>query len=472
MLQKLDNYKKQSKNQTKNLSQLVELTKKFYVEKKAEQLATKLEQLSDKLLQLSNKGKDNDTEKQLDINKSFDNIQKELKDLNKDNKALKSPLDLPKDDLIQKSIDEYLNKALEDLQKNNFQKAQEKQKSASSKMKQMALKIQEIMASSEMEQLQEDVKTLRQIADNLLAFSNAEEQVMNYFKQTKSASPSFNKNLKIQQNLKQQFKHIDDSLFEMSLRNPKIAEEITKQVGNIEYHINSAIETLSNSQLPKGVSHQQYAVSDANKLADKLSDLLFNMQMSLSGMGSGKPQPGQGQGMQLPDIIKKQQGLGEQIKEGLKENGQKGKLNNKGQNSEQGEGDAEAIMTIYKEQRKLREALELELAKQGMGNKGQVALDQMKQLEKQLLNKGFKNEAIQKANNIQQELLKLKTASQLQGEDNKRESESNKRKFFNTTNPLTKPMLEYLISIDILNRQTLPLRSNYNTKVQNYFNKK
>jgi len=472
MLQKLDNYKKQSKNQTKNLSQLVELTKKFYVEKKAEQLATKLEQLSDKQLQLSNKGKDNDTEKQLDINKSFDNIQKELKDLNKDNKALKSPLDLPKDDLIQKSIDEYLNKALEDLQKNNFQKAQEKQKSASSKMKQMALKIQEIMASSEMEQLQEDVKTLRQIADNLLAFSNAEEQVMNYFKQTKSASPSFNKNLKIQQNLKQQFKHIDDSLFEMSLRNPKIAEEITKQVGNIEYHINSAIETLSNSQLPKGVSHQQYAVSDANKLADKLSDLLFNMQMSLSGMGSGKPQPGQGQGMQLPDIIKKQQGLGEQIKEGLKENGQKGKLNNKGQNSEQGEGDAEAIMTIYKEQRKLREALELELAKQGMGNKGQVALDQMKQLEKQLLNKGFKNEAIQKANNIQQELLKLKTASQLQGEDNKRESESNKRKFFNTTNPLTKPMLEYLISIDILNRQTLPLRSNYNTKVQNYFNKK
>ena len=35
------------------------------------------------------------------------------------------------------------------------------------------------------------------------------------------------------------------------------------------------------------------------------------MSMSMSGSGAGKPKPGQGQGqgMQLPDIIKKQEGL-------------------------------------------------------------------------------------------------------------------------------------------------------------------
>jgi hypothetical protein len=71
----------------------------------------------------------------------------------------------------------------------------------------------------------------------------------------------------------------------------------------------------------KGLSHQQYAVSSANKLGDFLSDI-FNMQMSLSGMGAGEPKPGSGQGMQLPDIIKKQEGLGEKMKEGM-EKGQK-----------------------------------------------------------------------------------------------------------------------------------------------------
>jgi hypothetical protein len=45
-------------------------------------------------------------------------------------------------------------------------------------------------------------------------------------------------------------------------------------------------------------------VSSANKLGDFLSDILNNMQMSLSGMGAGEPKPGSGQGMQLPDIKK------------------------------------------------------------------------------------------------------------------------------------------------------------------------
>jgi hypothetical protein len=477
LLQKLDNYKQQSKNQTKNLAQLVELTKKFYVEKKAQQLANKLDQLSDQQEQLANKGKENKSDKQANVNSAFDKIQKELKELQKDNKELKSPLDLPNEEAKEKSIDDDLKKALDELEKNNAQKAQPKQKSAAKKMKELSQKMQESMESSEMEQLNEDVKTLRQITDNLLAFSNGQEDVMKQFKSTRSASPSFNKNIKIQQNLKQQFKHVDDSLFAMSLRNPKIADDITKQIGNVEYSINSAIETLTNSQFSKGVSHQQSAVSEANKLADRLSDMLFNMQMSLSGMSGGKPKPGQGQGqgMQLPDIIKKQQGLGEQMKQGMKENGQdgkSGKSQKKDQSGEDGEGNAEAIMQIYKEQRKLREALENELEKQGLGSKGQAALDQMKQLEKQLLNKGFKNETIQKASNIQQELLKLKTALQQQGEENKRESQTNKKQFYNQANALPKPLLEYLNSIEILNRQSLPLRSNFNEKVQNYFNKK
>ncbi|MFV8441333.1 hypothetical protein [Flavobacterium sp. LB2P44] len=483
LLSKLDKFKQNSKNQTKNLEQLVELTKRFYVEKKAEQLGGKLDTLSEKQDILSNDEKENKLDKQEDINAEFDNIQEDLNDLEKENKELKSPLDLPKDDAKEKSIDEDLKKASEELKKDKKDKAKPNQKSASKKMKAMAQKMAQTLEQGEMEQLQEDVAMLRQILDNLLAFSLSQEDLMNQFKKHKSGSPAFNKNIKIQQDLKQQFKHVDDSLFTMSLRNPKIAEDITKEIGNVIYNVDKSLSSLTDAQVPKGLSHQQYTVSAANKLADFLSDMLNNMQMQMSGMGSGKPKPGQGQGMQLPDIIKKQEGIGEKMKDGIKkgekpgdgekgQNGKQGKPGESGQEGESGEGDAQAIMEIYKEQKQLREALQNELNKQGLGGNGQSALEQMKQIEKQLLNNGFKNETLQKILNVKQELLKLNSAIQQQGEENKRQSETNKKEFNNQSNGLPAALLDYLNSIEILNRQSLPLRSNFNQKVQEYFNKK
>jgi hypothetical protein len=483
LLSKLDKFKQNSKNQIKNLEQLVELTKKYYVEKKAEQIADKLDKLSQKQEELSDNSKDNSLEKQNEINKSFEKIAEELNDLVKDNKELKTPLSLPDDASIKKNIEEDLKNAAEELQNDNKAKAKPKQKNAAKKMKAMAVKMTQSIESGEKEQMEEDVKMLRQILDNLLAFSLSQEAVMLQFKNLKSGSPSFNKNIKIQQNLKLQFKHVDDSLFAMSLRNPKIAEAVTDEIGTIHYSLDKSLESFSEAYIVKGLSHQQYAVAAANKLGDLLSEYLNNMQMSLAQMGSGKPKPGSGSGMQLPDIIKKQDGLGKKIKDGLEKGGNAGNGNkgekeggaNPGQGNypggKDGEGDAQAILEIYKEQQQLRNALENELNKQGLGGIGQSALEQMKQVEKQLLNKGFKNELLQKILNIKQELLKLDTAVQQQGEEDRRQSSSNKKEFNSSSKPLPEALLDYLNSIEILNRQSLPLRSNFNRKVQEYFKK-
>lgn len=513
LFEKMDKLKQQSKNQTKSLQQLVELTKKYYVEKKAEQIADKLDKLSEKQDKLSENEKENSIDKQEEINKEFDKIQEDLKDLQKDNKELKAPVELPDTAPKEKSIDEDLKKASEELKKSSNAGAKPKQKSASKKMKQMSQDMQASMESGEQDQMEEDVDMLRQVLDNLLAYSFSQEDVMKQFKGLKRGSPSFNKNLKIQQDLKQQFKHVDDSLFALSLRNPKIAEEVTKEVGNVEYNIDKSLETLADANVPKGVSHQQFATSSANKLADMLAATLNSMQMSMSmsGAGKGKPKPGQGDGMQLPDIIKKQESLGEKAKKGMKpgqkpgdgkdgkdgekEGGKEGKGkegkdgkdgkgkegksgqggggngqgNKDGENGDDGEGDAKAIMEIYKEQQQLREALEKELNKQGLGGQGQNALGQMKQIEKQLLNKGFNNDVLQKMLNLKYELLKLDKAVQQQGEEKKRQSETNKKEFTNTSTALPTRLQEYLNSVEILNRQTLPLRSNFNQKVQEYF---
>ncbi|NUY80101.1 hypothetical protein HUK80_04275 [Flavobacterium sp. MAH-1] len=517
LFEKMDQFKQNAKNQSKNLEQLVELTKRYYVEKKAEQIADKLEKLAEKQDKLSENEQQNKQDKQEEINKEFDKIQEELKDLQKDNQELKAPMDIPKTENQEKSIEDDLKKASDELQKGSQKGAKPKQKSASKKMEEMGNNIMQSMGGGQMEQMEEDVKMLRQILDNLLAFSFSEESLMKDFKNLKRNAPSYNKNLKLQQDLKLQFKHVDDSLFAMSLRNPKITENVTNEIGNVHYNMDKSLDAFVEAQVAKGTSHQQYAVSSANKLADFLSEIMNSMQMQMSMPGSGgngKPSPGQGQGMQLPDIIQKQQGLGQKMKEGMKDGenpgdkegngekpGEKGKPGQKGQQGkgqgqdgkgqqgdkgksgnggksngqgegsqgDDGEGDAREIMEIYKEQRQLREALQNELNKQGLGGQGQNAIDQMKQIEKQLLNKGFNNETLQKILNLKYELLKLDKAVQQQGEEKKRQSETNKKEFNNQSNALPKTLQDYLNSIEILNRQSLPLRSNYNQKVQEYF---
>jgi hypothetical protein len=439
---------------------------------------------------------------------------------------LKKPIDIPQDKEIKKSIDEDLKKALDELQKEKKEYAKPKQKSAAKKMKQMSQKMEQSMESGEMEQMEEDVEMLRQVLDNLLAFSFSQEDLMKQFGNIKRASPSFSKHLKTQQDLKQEFTQVDDSLFALSLRNPKFADEITKQVGEVHYNLDKSLESLADAQIEKGVTHQQYTTSSANKLADFLTDLLNNMQQSMSGMGMGKPKKGKGEGdMQLPDIIKKQGELGEKAKkgngkkpgegdkpgqgdkpesegqegksgegEGQGKDGKEGKSgeakpgkdgkSGQGSGSGQGgkdgnkdgeyggdEGNAKEIMEIYKEQQQLREQLQNELNKRGIGGAGQNAIDQMKDIEKQLLNKGFKNDVLQKILNVKQELLKLDKAIQEQGQEERRQSETNIKEFNNTATPLPKSLQDYLKSIEILNRQSLPLRSNFNQKVQEYFKK-
>jgi hypothetical protein len=54
----------------------------------------------------------------------------------------------------------------------------------------------------------------------------------------------------------------------MSLRNPKIAEDITKEIGNVIYNVDKSLSSLTDAQVTKGLSHQQYTISAANKLAD------------------------------------------------------------------------------------------------------------------------------------------------------------------------------------------------------------
>jgi hypothetical protein len=164
-------------------------------------------------------------------------------------------------------------------------------------------------------------------------------------------------------------------------------------------------------------------------------------------------------------------------KEGGQDGDKQGKSSQGNQNGGEGEGLNEdlngKLYEIYQQQQELRNALEERLSKEGKGSKGNgdALLKKMEEVELDLLNKGVTNQTLQKLMEIKQQLLKMENATFQQGEDSKRESETNKNNFDNNTNNQIPSAKQYFNTTEILNRQTLPLRQVYRKKVQEYFKK-
>jgi hypothetical protein len=93
----------------------------------------------------------------------------------------------------------------------------------------------------------------------------------------------------------------------------------------------------------------------------------------------------------------------------------------------------------------------------------------MEELEKTLLEKGFSEDVLKKMQQLSYELLKLEKAKKEQGEDQERKSEKNIQNFENRAIDKLKLQNLYFNYNEILNRQSLPLRSIYKKKVQEYF---
>lgn len=521
--------KNQGKN-TRNLEQILELTKRYYVTEKASQISKELDELAERQEILSDLelGQDFSDKEQKKLNEDFNELEKDIRELEKENERLQKPLELNTDKKRTDGVKEDQKDALEEINKHQGMEessqskekqeagnnASKKQKSAAQKMREMS----QSMKSSSMgggESDAEDAEMLRQILDNLITFSFKQENLFDNIQSADEDISQFSRTVKDQQNLRRLFEHVDDSLFALSLRRAELSEFVNEQITEVYYNIDKSLESIADNQIYQGASYQQYVINSTNALADFLANILDNMQQNMSpGQGQGE-----GQDFQLPDIIKGQQGIQEKMNgsgengkqskgeggeqgenEGGMEEGEKGSQGQQGENGQQGndgeregeggkkggqdgngsqsggngtgEMDLNEVYEIYKEQQFLRENLEKQLEdmmRQSEKNLAEKLIRQMEDFENDLLENGITERTRNKANNIQHQLMKLENASMEQGEKKERESNTNANQF---SNPITtKPELlqDYQNSIEILNRQALPLRQNFEKKVKVYF---
>lgn len=545
LAKRLEELGKSQQNSQKSLDQLLELTKRYYVTEKARQLSEDLEKLSRDQEALSRVDVGDKTEKETQqrFNREFDTIAKDLEELSKDNERLKKPMDLDIDSNRSESVKKDQREALEEYDKEqgeeqsdeNLDERQEqeeqensaqpdspgakeqKQRSAAKKMQQMSEALRQ--SGSSMgggSTIAEDAEMLRQILDNLVTFSFKQEALLEELSDSDGGLKNFGEVVREQQQLKELFEHVDDSLFALSLRRAELSEFVNEQITEVYYNIDKALESVSENRLYQGASYQQYVLTASNSLADYLAGILDNMQQSLSmGSGSGNPQDG----FQLPDIIQsqselkekmgkmqgqgqegeqegesQQEGEGQQGEEGQQQEGEgkdgdkgpgerkgsEGNREGEGEGEQQGssgqgsgnEEDLQELYEIYKEQQQLREALERQLEDMINNADRELArklIQQMESFEQDLLENGVTQRTIQRMNVIEHQLLKLENAALDQGEKQERQSRTNEIDYSNPI--LTRPTLwdQYKRETELLNRQALPLQQRYRERVRIYF---
>jgi len=332
---RMEELSKSQKSNRRSMEQLLELTKRYYVQEKSRQLSRKLSNLAESQKKEAESAEAQEKRKleQEELIKEFSAIKEELIELEKSNEELQKPLPWERDQKTEQAATQNQAEALDNLKQENNQateggespqddaEAREQQKRASEKLQELSEGLQQGTSGGGAETIAEDAEMLRQILDNLVVFSVEEEMLFNRVQKGGSDAIGRSGDIRKQQQLRELFEHVDDSLFALSLRRVEISEIVNAKITDVYYNVDKALESFGENNWFRGASYQQYVFTAANELSAFLADMLDNMQDSLMP-GKGE---GQGSDVQLPDIIQSQEELRKQMQEGNEKKGSEGK---------------------------------------------------------------------------------------------------------------------------------------------------
>ncbi|MCW3075562.1 MAG: hypothetical protein JWO32_171 [Bacteroidetes bacterium] len=525
--QKLEEMKLSNKDIEKELDRNLEAFKQLEVQQKMQQAIDKLDELKKKEDDLNketeNKKEDKDTKnkdnknkdekskelekKQDDIKKDFENLKEELKELEKKNSELEEPNALPKNEQKQKEIEKEMQNSSEQLNKNNKKEASKSQKSASQKMQEMKEEMEQSMESSEQQQEEENAQALRQILENLLNLSFAQEELIKQLPKTRIDNPLYIKIPQEQNKLKDDSKIIEDSLLALSKRAPKISAMVNREISAINMNMDKTVKSLAERNTGDATMRMQSTMTSVNNLALLLNEALEQMQQQMkqqqqqsSKPGSGKcKKPGSGSGQKpsqspaMPNMRKLQEQLNQQLqqlkdalekgqkpgeKPGDKPGDKKGQKpgGGMGQNGNTGSGmmpgNSEQMAKLAAQQEALRRQMQglMDKMKNKGKNPGGNMTDLMEQTEKDIVNKNITNETMKRQQDILSRMLESEKAEREREQDEQRKS--NEAKSENLSNPIQ--FLEYKRlkekEMELLNTVPPSLTPYYKDKVNKYFN--
>ncbi|NBP28244.1 MAG: hypothetical protein EBV23_01495 [Flavobacteriia bacterium] len=492
----VDKLDQSSENMTKQLDRTLEMLKKLQVNERIDDIekelkeTAKLQEELRKEMDEKSLSKEELLKKQDEINQQFDSIQKKLENTKELNKELMDPLNLENTKELEQSIDNQLNNAKEDLGNNKKSKAKDAQKQAGDQMEQLAEQLNQQQQASNQQQAEEDMEMLRQILESLMVLSFDQESLIEEFNRINFSDPKYRKLGREQLRINRETGTVRDSLLALAKRQPKVASFIDKELNDISFSQESAIEAIDDHRKQDIVSNEQQVMTAYNNLALLLNEALQQMQAqaqssmpsngSCSKPGSGKPKPGSISTGDMKEMLKKQL---ERMQKGQSPGGDKPgdkegnspgmKPGTQGMNM-LGLGNKE-IAKMAAEQTAIRQKLEQlknELNKDGKGSGNQLnpLLKELEEQERELINQRIDKDMVKRQQDILTRLLESEKAIMERGYEEKRESKSGKDQ--NTSNliELKEYKKQSVKQVEMINVVDPSFNQYFRSKAESYFN--
>lgn len=486
--QQMQKMKTNAEDINKSLDQQLQLYKQLEMEKKVNEAVDKLHQLSEQLQKNAKNTENRNIDKnslqqqQQKIQQQYNQIKKDLQDIQQLNKQLEEPVNFKNTEELQKNIDQQLQQSQQNLEKNNRSKSSDNQKQAADDMDKLADQLSQDFNEDELEKVSEDIETVRQILDNLVKISFTQEDILSKSKTLKNASPIVSEVMTKQFRVKSDMKIIEDSLNALARRQMAVKPFIQKEVTKIQEYLETAQNRMNNRQFVNAASSQQFVLTSMNNLALMLKESMNEMQKkkseckgkcNKSGGGGSCSKPGDNKKSKKTSARELQQQLNRQMEALKRSMDQQQQGQKQGQQGQQQQM-SESFARMAAQQEAIRKMLEdynnAQKSENGVGDKTlEQLIEEMKKTEKELVNRTITQQTINRQQQITTRLLQSERA------DMQREKQEERKSTEALNTPRLNPPKDWKFDTEKTQQnemlRSVPANLNYyyKEKANNYF---
>ena len=436
--EQMEKMKMSTQDINESLDQQLQLYKQLEVEKKLNEAVKNMHDLADELRKNAQKtenkqnSKENLLNKQQELQDKYNDIKKDIEELKKLNNELEDPTKFKDTQELQKDAEQNMQQGQQNMEKNNRSKSAENQKKAADDIDQMAEQMEQDFNENELENITEDIATVRQILDNLVNVSFDQENVLKRTQKTNAMSPVLTDVMKKQFEVKQNMGHIEDSLNALARRQAAVKPFIQKELSKIQNNIETSQTEIQNRRVSAAAKNQQFALTSMNNLALMLMESMKDMQQqqqkckskcNKSGNGScnnpgGKGKPKKASARELQQQLNRQM---EAMKKSMDQQSKQGQTGMPQQNM------SEQFAKMAAQQEAIRKMLQdYQNEQKSLNGVGDKALDKiiedMQKTEKELVNRQITQQTINRQKDITTRLLQSERADLEREKDKERKS--------------------------------------------------
>ncbi len=457
--QQLEQLKMDNVDLEKQLDQNIELMKRLEIEKKVEKTIQKMDRLAEEQRDVSreterakSKDKDKLVDRQKQLNQQFHDLKNDIHQIREEYKDLDKNVEFNIPNELEKQIQQEQNDAQQILQKGKNKDASRKQKQAADDIEKLGEALAQAQIDAEQQDLAEDAEQVRQLLKNLVRLSFNQEELISSINSIYIQDPKYQTIIARQNQIRDDFRNVEDSLRAMSKRQLQVATAITKEVEEVNGSISRSLSglldmnqtfygTYKNSQAARSM---QYSMTALNNLAVVLAESLDKMQNQMR-QNSQKKKNGQcknpgknsqqcnnpGKGKPSPKSMRQmQEELNRQLESLKKQIDKQGKQTSGRHQIGQQQSMSEEFAKMAARQEMIRRMMQeygQEMKQQDAGN-GKLAREidqlirQMEQSETELVNRIINQQTISRQQQIMTRLLEHERAEMQREKEERRES--------------------------------------------------